>query len=63
MRSRNKPFRLPLSLPEAPYLGAVVQTEEGIVQLIMVEKLRESVLRQAFFEQTVSPAESFAEDR
>ncbi len=48
---------LPLSLPQAPYLGAVVRPEEGIVQLIMVEKLRESVLREVFFEQTVAPAE------
>jgi chemotaxis-related protein WspB len=48
---------LPLSLPQAPYLGAVVRPEEGIVQLIMVEKLRESVLREVFFEQTVSQAE------
>ena len=33
-----------VQLPQAPYLGAIVQTDEGIVQLIAVEKLREVAL-------------------
>jgi chemotaxis-related protein WspB len=33
-----------VQLPEAPYLGAIVQTVEGIVQLIEVEKLRDATL-------------------
>ena len=33
-----------VQLPQAPYLGAIVQTDEGIVQLIAVEKLREATL-------------------
>ena len=36
----------PVPLPAAPYLDAIVQTPEGIVQLIMVEKIRDSILRQ-----------------
>ncbi len=31
-------------MPEAPYLGAIVQTDQGIVQLIVVEKVREASL-------------------
>jgi chemotaxis-related protein WspB len=34
----------PICLPQAPYLGAIVQTDQGIVQLIVVEKLREASL-------------------
>ena len=30
----------PVSLPQAPYLDAIVQTDQGIVQLIAVEKVR-----------------------
>ena len=30
----------PLMSPSAPYLGALVQTNQGIVQLIMIEQLR-----------------------
>ena len=33
-----------VQLPQAPYLGAIVQTVEGIVQLIAVERLREVTL-------------------
>jgi chemotaxis-related protein WspB len=33
-----------VQLPRAPYLGAIVQTDEGIVQLIAVETLREATL-------------------
>ena len=35
----------PVSLPQAPYLGAIVQTDQGIVQLIVVEKVREASLQ------------------
>jgi chemotaxis-related protein WspB len=35
----------PVSVPEAPYLGAVVQTDQGIVQLIAVERVRDATLR------------------
>ena len=34
-----------IRLPDAPYLGAIVQTEEGIIQLIAVEQIRETSLR------------------
>jgi chemotaxis-related protein WspB len=37
----------PVWLPQTPYLGAIVQTDQGIVQLIVVEKVREASL-QAF---------------
>jgi chemotaxis-related protein WspB len=33
-----------VQLPQAPYLGAIVQTDDGIVQLIAVEKFREATL-------------------
>jgi chemotaxis-related protein WspB len=33
-----------VQLPQAPYLGAIVQTDEGIVQLIAIETLREATL-------------------
>ena len=36
-----------VQLPQAPYLGAIVQTDEGMVQLIAVEKLREAALEGA----------------
>jgi len=36
-----------VQLPQAPYLGAIVQTDDGIVQLIAVEKLREATLEGA----------------
>jgi chemotaxis-related protein WspB len=39
---------VPISLPEVPYLGAVVQTDQGIVQLIAIERVRDSTLRSAF---------------
>lgn len=45
----------PVPLAEAPYLDTVVQTEEGIVQLIAVEKLRVAVFRQAQIEGTLEP--------
>lgn len=35
---------VPVSVPEAPYLDAVVQTEQGMVQLIAVERLRDAML-------------------
>ena len=34
----------PFSLPQAPFLDAIVQTEKGIVQLIAVERIRETTL-------------------
>jgi chemotaxis-related protein WspB len=33
-----------VQLPQAPYLGAIVRTDDGIVQLIAVERLREATL-------------------
>jgi chemotaxis-related protein WspB len=48
-----------IHLPEAPYLDAVLQTEEGIVQLIKVEGLRDSIL--ASFQQRTAASESLAE--
>jgi chemotaxis-related protein WspB len=48
---------LPVALPQAPYLDAVVQTDEGIVQLIMVERLRDTILRQAVYPQGALPPE------
>ena len=44
----------PIQLAQAPYLDAVVQTEEGIVQLITIEKVRDAVLRGALIDQTES---------
>lgn len=38
----------PVSLPEVPYLGSVVQTDQGIVQLIAVERVRDATLRSSF---------------
>ena len=35
----------PVWLQEAPYLGAIVQTDKGLVQLIMVEEVRGASLR------------------
>jgi chemotaxis-related protein WspB len=35
----------PVWLPQAPYLGAIVQTDYGLVQLIVGEKVREALLR------------------
>ena len=34
----------PVQLPQAPFLGAIVQTDQGIVQLIAVERIRETSL-------------------
>jgi chemotaxis-related protein WspB len=39
---------VPVSLPEAPYLGSVIQTDQGIVQLIAVERVRGATLRSPF---------------
>jgi chemotaxis-related protein WspB len=36
---------IPVWLPQAPYLGAIVQTDSGLVQLIVGEKVREASLR------------------
>ncbi len=35
----------PVQLAQVPYLGAIVQTENGIFQLIAVERIRETSLR------------------
>jgi chemotaxis-related protein WspB len=35
----------PVRLAQTPYLGPIVQTDQGIVQLIMVEKVREASLQ------------------
>jgi chemotaxis-related protein WspB len=35
----------PVQLPLTPYLGPVVQTDQGIVQLIVIERLREASLQ------------------
>jgi hypothetical protein len=50
---------LPVSLAEAPYLDAIVETDEGIVQLIKVLELRDSLL--AAFEQKTALPGSWAE--
>ena len=36
---------IPVWLPRTPYLGAIVQTDQGIVQLIVGEKVREASIR------------------
>jgi chemotaxis-related protein WspB len=38
----------PLILPDVPYLGAIVQTDQGIVQLIVVEQIRATVLQSSY---------------
>ncbi len=35
----------PVRLPQTPYLGPIVQTDQGIVQLIVIEKVREVSLQ------------------
>jgi chemotaxis-related protein WspB len=35
----------PVQISEAPYLDAIVQTDQGIVQLIAVDRIRDAVLR------------------
>ena len=35
----------PICLPRTPYLGSLVQTDQGIVQLIVVDRIREGSLR------------------
>jgi chemotaxis-related protein WspB len=44
----------PISLPQIPYLGAIVQTDQGIVQLIVVEKVREASLQSSDTSQTAA---------
>jgi chemotaxis-related protein WspB len=41
----------PVQLAAAPFLGAIVQTEAGIVQLIAVERIRESSLGRHILDQ------------
>ncbi len=38
----------PVHIPDVPYLDAIVQTDQGIVQLIAVDRLRDTLLRGAF---------------
>jgi chemotaxis-related protein WspB len=45
----------PVHLLQAPYFGAIVQTDQGIVQLIAVEKVRDVSLRGEPFGQGASP--------
>jgi chemotaxis-related protein WspB len=35
----------PVSLPQTPYLGAMIQTDQGIVQLIVLEHVRAASMR------------------
>ena len=41
---------IPVWLPQAPYLGAIVQTDDGLVQLIVGEKVREGFAKAIFAE-------------
>jgi chemotaxis-related protein WspB len=41
----------PVQLPQTPYLGPTVQTDQGIVQLIVVEKVREASLQSSHLDQ------------
>jgi chemotaxis-related protein WspB len=36
----------PVQLPQVPYLGAIVQTDQGILQLIAVDKVRDVFLHE-----------------
>jgi chemotaxis-related protein WspB len=36
--------RAPMHLPQAPFFDGIVQTEEGIMQLIAVERIREATI-------------------
>jgi chemotaxis-related protein WspB len=53
----------PVQLPRAPFLDAIVQTDAGIIQLIAVERIRESFLKDGILEQGTgsSPDPSKAE--
>jgi chemotaxis-related protein WspB len=35
----------PVQIPKTPYLGSIIQTDQGIVQLIMIEKIRDASLQ------------------
>jgi chemotaxis-related protein WspB len=49
----------PVRLPQTPYLGPIVHTDQGIVQLIVVEKIRDASLQSSDFGQnTVSEPKS-----
>ncbi len=41
----------PVQLPRAPFLDAIVQTDAGIIQLIAVDRIRESFLKDGILEQ------------
>jgi chemotaxis-related protein WspB len=52
----------PVHTPDAPYLDAIVQTDQGIVQLIAVDRVRDSVLRGLLSSPvSISPPESLNE--
>ena len=51
----------PVHTPEAPYLDAIVQTDQGIVQLIAVDRVRDAVLQGRSQPGLVSPPESLNE--
>jgi chemotaxis-related protein WspB len=38
----------PVLLPQAPYLGAIIQTDHGIVQLIVVEQVRLASIQSSY---------------
>ena len=41
----------PVELPQAPFLGQILQTPDGILQLIMVERIREIALGSSILDQ------------
>ena len=51
MYSRNSFSAAPVQLPQAPFLGAIVQTEDGIMQLIAVERIREMITPRCILDQ------------
>jgi chemotaxis-related protein WspB len=46
----------PMRLPDAPYLGAIVQTKRGLAQLIEVDRVLSPTLREALFRSANDPA-------
>jgi chemotaxis-related protein WspB len=41
----------PVQLPQTPFLDAIVQTDGGIIQLIAVDRIRESALKEGLLDQ------------
>jgi chemotaxis-related protein WspB len=53
----------PVGFPQAPYLGAIVQTDRGILQVLIIEKVRDTVLRDGVSgQETAVNPESVAEE-